>query len=103
MANWLEHYAEALDLNVWTSSIVTQAVPHPTTNKWTVVVRRADGTERIFCVKHLIFATGLSGPTANLPKIPGMVGSFDTSSTSCIADCGIKGEIQRSGTTLEPA
>ena len=76
VANWLEHYADALDLNVWTSTTVTQAEQDPTTNKWKVTVKRADGTERVFCVKHLIFATGISGTVANIPKIPEMVGSF---------------------------
>jgi cation diffusion facilitator CzcD-associated flavoprotein CzcO len=67
LANWLEHYAEALELNVWTSSTTTSVSQDPNTNKWYITVKRGqEGIERKFIVNHLIFATGLSG----LPKTP---------------------------------
>ena len=37
------------------------------------MVRRADGTERIFNVKYFVFATGVGDGYAELPKYPGMV------------------------------
>jgi cation diffusion facilitator CzcD-associated flavoprotein CzcO len=60
IANWLEFYADALDLNVWTSSTVTSATPDASNTSWTVAVKRGDGTERVFRhVKYVVFATGL--------------------------------------------
>ncbi|RDB27058.1 putative indole-3-pyruvate monooxygenase YUCCA3 [Hypsizygus marmoreus] len=72
LAKWLEHYAEALELNVWTSSTVVSAKQDPATSKWHVVIRRGDGTERTFDVNHVVFATGLGGGEAPIPQIPGM-------------------------------
>jgi hypothetical protein len=48
-----------LDLNVWTSSTVTNATPDASGSKWTVAIERPDG-ERVFKeVKHVVFAAGL--------------------------------------------
>lgn len=71
-ANWLESYADTLELNVWTSSTVTKAIPDSSSKRWNVTVRR-NGAERIFNVKHTIFATGFGGTIPNTPKIPGAV------------------------------
>ena len=74
LANWLEHYAEVLELNVWTSSTTTAVSQDPNTSKWYITVKRGhglDGIERKFIVNHLIFATGLGGPKT--PIYPGMV------------------------------
>ncbi|KAF8893477.1 hypothetical protein BD779DRAFT_1506493 [Infundibulicybe gibba] len=71
LANWLEHYAEAMELNVWTSSTVT-SVKQGKSNKWDVTVRRGDGQERTFIVNHVIFACGLGSGEAIFPKYPGM-------------------------------
>jgi cation diffusion facilitator CzcD-associated flavoprotein CzcO len=72
LANWLEYYAEAMELPVWTSTIATSA-SQDSQNLWHVTVERADGNKRTLTVKHLIFATGFSGSTYQLPKIPGLV------------------------------
>ncbi|KAF8893478.1 hypothetical protein BD779DRAFT_1759690 [Infundibulicybe gibba] len=71
LANWLEHYVEALELNVWTSTAVT-VVSQGKDNKWTVAVKRGDGQERTFVVNHVIFACGLGSGEASFPKYPGM-------------------------------
>jgi cation diffusion facilitator CzcD-associated flavoprotein CzcO len=72
LANWLEHYAEVLELNVWTSSTTMSVSQDPNTNKWHITVRRGqDGIERKFTVNHLIFATGLG--IGKTPIYPGMV------------------------------
>ncbi|KAJ7498695.1 hypothetical protein FB451DRAFT_1334343 [Mycena latifolia] len=71
LANWLEHYAEALELPVWTSSEVIAASPDPS-GMWRVTVRNGQGQERIFTVKHLVFATGFGSYRGNLPTYPGM-------------------------------
>ena len=78
LANWLEYYAEALEMNVWTSSTTTSVSQDPETNKWHITVKRGQGgavVERKFIVNHLIFATGLGG-IPKTPMYPGMV-SFD--------------------------
>ncbi|KAI0933038.1 hypothetical protein AcW1_000021 [Taiwanofungus camphoratus] len=69
-ADWLEYYAEALEINVWTSSVVTRA-EQVKDNKWIVVVQRADGTERKLHVDHVILALGLGAGTPNMPSFPG--------------------------------
>ncbi|KAJ7137003.1 hypothetical protein C8R44DRAFT_768224 [Mycena epipterygia] len=70
LGNWLETYAEALELDVWTSSTVVSARKN-SAGTWDVVVDRA-GKERIFKVKHLVFAVGLGAGQGNFPTFPGM-------------------------------
>ncbi|KAF9078745.1 hypothetical protein BDP27DRAFT_1206778 [Rhodocollybia butyracea] len=72
LAGWLEYYAEAMELNVWTSCEVTKGVRNATKNTWTVTVKFSNGKERTFeNIKHLVFATGLSGNQPNMPSYPG--------------------------------
>ncbi|KIP03530.1 hypothetical protein PHLGIDRAFT_110740 [Phlebiopsis gigantea 11061_1 CR5-6] len=71
LANWLEFYAEAMELNIWLSSVATGATRNPETGKWHVTVKRNDGTERLFHVDHVVFALGLGGGTAYTPHISG--------------------------------
>ncbi|KAF7375743.1 Flavin-containing monooxygenase YUCCA3 [Mycena sanguinolenta] len=70
LANWLEHYADSLELDVWTSSTVTNARPNAA-GSWDVIIDRA-GKDRVFKVKHVVFATGFGGGAANFPSYPGM-------------------------------
>jgi len=71
MANWLEHYADILELNVWTSTKVVSATQDDVTKVWSVLVKKSDGTERTFKVKHVVFATGFIGGEKYLPEYPG--------------------------------
>lgn len=71
VADWLESYAHSLELDVWTSSTVTQASQDPETKKWTVVIERANAKPRTFVVNHLVFAIGFAGGTYKTPQIPG--------------------------------
>jgi hypothetical protein len=74
LANWLEFYAEALDLNVWTSSFVSNASPNSSNTTWTVTIKRSDGHEQVFReVKHVVFAPGVGDDAAKVPVYPGMV------------------------------
>ncbi|KAI0364911.1 FAD/NAD-P-binding domain-containing protein [Pilatotrama ljubarskyi] len=70
LAGWLEYYAEAMELDYWTSSTVTKA-DQDANNEWDVTVEKADGTKRVFHVKHLVFAIGLGGNNPNIPTFPG--------------------------------
>ncbi|EAU90063.2 flavin-containing monooxygenase [Coprinopsis cinerea okayama7 len=76
LANWLEHYAEIMELNVWLSSSTQRVAQDPETKKWDVTivrkVRRADGTttdvvRHFSAIPHLVMATG-SG--SGIPEIP---------------------------------
>jgi cation diffusion facilitator CzcD-associated flavoprotein CzcO len=69
LANWLETYADVLELNVWCGSTL---LPSETdfdqkTHKWNVTIVRGDGSKRKFTVGHVVLATGLGG---GYPKMP---------------------------------
>ncbi|KAJ7159293.1 hypothetical protein C8R43DRAFT_882040 [Mycena crocata] len=70
IGNWLEHYADSLELDVWTSATVVSARKN-SNHAWDVVVERG-GEERTFHVKHLVFATGIGGGEGNMPVYKGM-------------------------------
>ncbi|KAG6371188.1 FAD/NAD(P)-binding domain-containing protein [Boletus reticuloceps] len=70
LANWLESYAEYLELNVWTSSVITKTEWNDNLKTWTVEINRGGKDTRTFKVKHLVFATGFGGRPI-LPDIPG--------------------------------
>lgn len=53
MAEWLESYATALELNVWTSSRVISATQE-SNGKWAVRVKQENAdAERVFYVNHV--------------------------------------------------
>ncbi|KAG6852360.1 hypothetical protein C0991_000372 [Blastosporella zonata] len=68
IAEWLESYATLLELNVWTSSTVESALQDDK-HKWSVCVRREDGSSRVLVVNHLVFATGVGDGHPNIPDI----------------------------------
>lgn len=69
LADWLESYAQTMELNVWTGSELVETSREDDT--WTVTVRRADGTLRTVRPRHVVLATGVSGTEPNLPELPG--------------------------------
>ena len=69
-ADFLEYYAKALDMNVWTGTTFLDASYDDETHLWTVRVERPDGTVRELHPHHFIVAAGLNGP----PKIPAVEG-----------------------------
>ena len=71
LANWLEAYVEALELNVWTSTELASGRWDAAARQWEVVLRRVDGGERIMRPRHLVFATGVSGIPI-MPDLPGL-------------------------------
>lgn len=71
LADWLEFYANAMELDVWTSALATSAKKNPETGKWDVIVKRGDGSERLFHVDHVVIALGLGAGKPNMPDIPG--------------------------------
>lgn len=75
LAEWFEAYANALELNIWTSTTLVSTDWDDSQKQWTVSVtrRRQDGTTSTHTLhpKHIIQATGHSGKK-NLPSLPGM-------------------------------
>ncbi|MCX7380640.1 MAG: NAD(P)-binding domain-containing protein [Alphaproteobacteria bacterium] len=69
IANWLEFYAEAMEINFWTSTSFEGADYDASAGRWTARLRMGDGSERVVRPRHIIMATSVSG-TPNLPDIP---------------------------------
>lgn len=76
LANWLEFYADSLELNVWTSSTVKKVEQDSSTSKWHVSITRGDGSERKLVVNHVVFCTGIGSGVPNIPDIPGRVSAL---------------------------
>ena len=71
LANWFEAYVEALELNFWTETEFEGGTYDETEARWTVTLRRADGSKRVMHPRHVVLATGVSG-IPNVPDIPGL-------------------------------
>jgi cation diffusion facilitator CzcD-associated flavoprotein CzcO len=71
LANWFEAYVDAMELNYWTSTEFAGGAYDETEGRWSVVLRRGDGTAREMHPKHVVLATGVSG-IPNLPDIPSL-------------------------------
>lgn len=69
LASWFEAYVEAMELNYWTGTEFEGGSYDDKAARWSVVLRRADGTKREMHPRHLVMATGVSG-IPNLPDIP---------------------------------
>ncbi|HEY1973172.1 MAG TPA: NAD(P)/FAD-dependent oxidoreductase, partial [Pseudonocardia sp.] len=71
-ANWLECYAEAMELNVWTGTEVVSGDYHDAERRWTLQVRQADGTRRAVRARHVVMAGGSASSTPNVPEMAGL-------------------------------
>jgi cation diffusion facilitator CzcD-associated flavoprotein CzcO len=71
IADWLEAYVTALEINFWTSAELVSARFYEAKGTWEAVVRRGDGSQRTLRPKHLIFANGLVG-FPRKPDLPGL-------------------------------
>jgi cation diffusion facilitator CzcD-associated flavoprotein CzcO len=69
LANWFETYVEAMELNFWAGTTFESATYDDADARWSVLLRRADGSERRMRPRHIVMATGVSG-IPNLPDIP---------------------------------
>ena len=72
LAGWLESYAEAMELNVWTGTEFVSGAFDEGTRTWTVALRRADGTVRDMRVPQLVHATGSVSGVPRRPALPGL-------------------------------
>lgn len=69
IADWLEFYASAMELNVWTSTELLSSNYDDATSSWTIRVQTQNG-EREIHPKHVILSTGAAGEP-NIPEFPG--------------------------------
>ena len=70
LASWFEFYAEALELNIWTSTTIKASSWDAKKKEWSITVDRNGKEERTFHPHHIIQATGHSGKMF-MPDIPG--------------------------------
>lgn len=71
LAGWLEYYAEAMELNVWTSTELIDSDYDEEHGTWTVELRTPDGI-RTMVTPHLVLAIGGSTGVPHIPDIPGL-------------------------------
>jgi cation diffusion facilitator CzcD-associated flavoprotein CzcO len=71
LANWLEFYAEAMEINVWTNTAFLGGQYDDCEKRWTVRLGLADGRARTMRPSHVVVAVGVSG-IPNIPKFEGM-------------------------------
>lgn len=69
LANWFEAYVDAMELNFWTGTEFEGGAYDAAKERWTVTLRRDDGSKRTMHPRHVVMATGVSG-IANMPDIP---------------------------------
>src|SRR5262249_46311842 len=69
LAAWFEAYVESMELNYWTATEFEGGSYDDKAKRWSVVLRRADGTKRQMHPRHVVMATGVSG-IPSLPDIP---------------------------------
>lgn len=73
LANWFESYVEAMELNFWTETEFEGGSYDESEGRWTVTLRRADGSKRTMHPRHVVLATGVSG----IPSLPDIAGLRD--------------------------
>jgi len=71
LANWFEAYVESMELNYWTATEFEGGSYDENEQRWSVVLRRADGSKRIMHPRHVVMATGVSG-IPSVPDIPSL-------------------------------
>ncbi len=71
LGNWFEFYADAMEINCWTDTEFAKASWDEGEKRWTVLLKRGDGTERTVRPRHLVFANGVSSYPL-MPEIAGL-------------------------------
>jgi len=71
LGNWLEFYADAMEINCWTGTAFVSGEWSESEKCWTARLRRSDGTERIVRPRHIVFANGVSS-IPHIPDLPGL-------------------------------
>jgi len=92
LANWMESYVDALDLNVWMKTEFLGASFDDASERWTVRLKTADGNVRAMQTIYLVLAIGVSG-MPNIPRIEGL----DTFEGTVIHSSGRTDDVQTEG------
>jgi len=71
LANWLEAYAEAMELNVWTNTALLESHYDETEQCWNATIQSDSEQSRLLKPRHIVMATSVSG-LPNLPVIAGL-------------------------------
>ena len=71
LGNWLEMYADAMQINCWTGTEFRAGSYDAAAKRWNVTLRRENGSERVMHPRHIVFANGTSG-IARVPDLPGL-------------------------------
>jgi putative flavoprotein involved in K+ transport len=71
LGNWLEMYAEAMQLNCWSNTEFVSGSYDVASGRWTAVLRLGDGSERVMHPAHVILSNGTNG-IAHIPDLPGL-------------------------------
>ena len=71
VADWMEFYADSMELDVWTGTTFLRGAFDKASNRWTVHLRTADGAIRVMRPSHVVLAVGVSG-IASVPEFGGM-------------------------------
>jgi putative flavoprotein involved in K+ transport len=71
LANWFEAYVDAMELNYWTGIEFEGGAYDDGQGRWSVTLRRTDGTTRTMQPRHIVMAAGVSG-IPNIPDIPSL-------------------------------
>jgi cation diffusion facilitator CzcD-associated flavoprotein CzcO len=71
LAGWFEYYAESMEIDFWTRTEFTGGSYDEKAQRWTVVLRQADGKTRTLLPWHIVMATGVSD-IPNVPDIPNL-------------------------------
>ena len=69
LANWIESYVDAMEVNFWTETSFEGAEYDEIGRQWSARLLGGDGAVRILRPKHIIMATSVSG-TPNIPNVP---------------------------------
>jgi len=70
LASWLEIYAEAMSIAAWTSTTVADGSYDEAARRWTLTLRRGDGTLKILSPRNVVLASGVFGSARRL-ALPG--------------------------------
>jgi Flavin-binding monooxygenase-like len=71
LGNWMETYAWAMEINVWTGTTFVEGRYDEAAGHWNAQIRRADGSARVLHPRHVVFANGVVGAPKKA-KAPGL-------------------------------
>ena len=71
LANWIEFYVDAMEINFWTETRFEEASYDTEAGHWLAKLSFSDGSSRMLKPKHIIMATSVSG-TPYIADIPTM-------------------------------